>query len=91
MAPARGATGSAHAAHRRRRRDLFSEAFGAEGAAVLAKACELGLKGIVSKQAGSLYRSGPSRSWLKTKNPAFIRTSPCPTVGSTRGSAFLSA
>jgi hypothetical protein len=38
------------------------------------KACELGLEGIVSKRAGSLYRSGRSRNWLKTKNPDFVRT-----------------
>jgi hypothetical protein len=31
-------------------------------------AVELGLEGIVSKRAASRYHSGPSRSWLKTKN-----------------------
>ena len=31
-------------------------------------AAELDLKAIVSKRAASRYRSGPSRSWLKTKN-----------------------
>ena len=41
---------------------------------VFAKACELGLEGIVSKRAGSFYKSGPSRNWLKTKNPDFVRT-----------------
>jgi bifunctional non-homologous end joining protein LigD len=41
---------------------------------VFANACELGLEGIVSKRAGSLYRSGKSRDWLKTKNPDFVRT-----------------
>jgi bifunctional non-homologous end joining protein LigD len=60
----------------RRRGDgiLFSEALVEEGAAVFAKACELGLEGIVSKRAGSFYRSGKSRNWLKTKNPDFVRT-----------------
>ena len=53
---------------------MFSEPIEAEGAIVFAKACELGLEGIVSKRAGSLYRSGRCRNWLKTKNPAFIRT-----------------
>ena len=53
---------------------LFSEALAAEGAVVFAKACELGLEGVVSKRAGSLYRSGRSRSWLKAKNPDFVRT-----------------
>jgi bifunctional non-homologous end joining protein LigD len=53
---------------------LFNESLAAEGAVVFAKACELGLEGIVSKRAGSLYRSGPSRNWLKTKNPDYVRT-----------------
>jgi bifunctional non-homologous end joining protein LigD len=52
---------------------LFSEALATEGAVVFTKACELGLEGIVSKREGSFYRSGPSRNWLKTKNPNFIR------------------
>ncbi len=50
---------------------VFSEALEAEGAVVFAKACELGLEGIVSKRVGSRYWSGTSRSWLKSKNPAF--------------------
>jgi ATP-dependent DNA ligase len=53
---------------------LFSESIEGEGAVVFAKAVELGLEGIVSKRAGSLYRSGASKSWLKTKNTAFVRT-----------------
>jgi ATP-dependent DNA ligase len=48
---------------------VFNEALAEEGAVVFAKACELGLEGIVSKRAGSFYKSGPSRNWLKTKNP----------------------
>jgi bifunctional non-homologous end joining protein LigD len=52
----------------------FSEALAAEGAMVSVKACELGLEGIVSKRQGSFYKSGPSRNWLKTKNPNFERT-----------------
>jgi hypothetical protein len=52
---------------------LLSDALVAEGALVFAKACELGLKGIVSKRAGSRYSSGNSRQWLKSKNPAFQR------------------
>ncbi|MGC1856253.1 MAG: hypothetical protein WA725_05780, partial [Pseudolabrys sp.] len=31
--------------------------------------CKLGLKGIVSKRLTSVYRSGPSRAWLKVKTP----------------------
>jgi bifunctional non-homologous end joining protein LigD len=53
---------------------LFSEAIEAEGELVFVKACALGLEGIVSKQAGSLYRAGTSRHWLKCRNPAFMRT-----------------
>jgi bifunctional non-homologous end joining protein LigD len=52
---------------------VFSEALAAEGTLVFAKACELGLEGIVSKRVGSGYRSGMSRNWLKSKNPAFQR------------------
>ena len=32
--------------------------------------CWLGLEGIVSKRLDSPYRSGPSKVWLKSKNPA---------------------
>jgi bifunctional non-homologous end joining protein LigD len=53
---------------------VFSEALAEEGAVVFSKACEMGLEGIVSKREGSFYRSGPSRNWLKTKNPDFVRT-----------------
>jgi bifunctional non-homologous end joining protein LigD len=59
----------------RRRGDgiLFSDALPEVGAIMFAKACELGLEGIVSKRAGSFYKSGPSRDWLKTINPHFVR------------------
>jgi hypothetical protein len=40
---------------------VFSETLSAEGAVVFAKACELGLEGIVSKREGSFYRSGHRR------------------------------
>jgi hypothetical protein len=33
-------------------------------------ACALGCEGIVSKRLGSRYRSGHSRDWIKSKNPA---------------------
>jgi ATP-dependent DNA ligase len=35
---------------------------------VFAKACELGLEGVVSKRKGSFNQSGRSRNWLQTKN-----------------------
>ena len=40
--------------------------------------CELGLEGIVSKRLTAVYKSGPSRIWIKVKNPkapAATRTS----------------
>ena len=52
----------------------FSEAIYGEGAIVFAKACEMGLEGIVSKRLGGVYSSGPCRNWVKVKNPAFSRT-----------------
>ena len=52
---------------------VFSEALATEGAVVFAHACRLGLEGIVSKRAGSRYRSGTSRNWLKVLNPDFQR------------------
>jgi hypothetical protein len=45
---------------------------------VFAKACELGLEGIVSKREGSFYRCARSRNFLKTKNPDFVRAEPFP-------------
>jgi bifunctional non-homologous end joining protein LigD len=51
----------------------FSEALSADGALVFAHACKLGLEGIASKRAGSRYRSGTSRNWLKCLNPEFQR------------------
>jgi bifunctional non-homologous end joining protein LigD len=41
-----------------------------DGAAIFAHACQLGAEGIVSKHRAHPYRSGPSKAWLKTKNPA---------------------
>jgi bifunctional non-homologous end joining protein LigD len=31
--------------------------------------CRLGLEGIVSKKLNAPYRSGPSKTWIKVKNP----------------------
>jgi ATP-dependent DNA ligase len=31
--------------------------------------CKLGLEGIVSKKLNAPYKSGPSRTWIKVKNP----------------------
>jgi ATP-dependent DNA ligase len=42
---------------------------GVDCAEVFAHACELGLEGIVSKDRTRHYRSGPSKTCLKIKNP----------------------
>jgi bifunctional non-homologous end joining protein LigD len=52
---------------------MFSVAIEAAGELVFAKACEMGLEGIVSKRLGAPYYSGRVRNWLKVKNPAFVR------------------
>jgi bifunctional non-homologous end joining protein LigD len=48
---------------------VFNEHTDADGATVFRHACKLGLEGIVSKRLSPPYRSGPSRDWLKVKNP----------------------
>jgi bifunctional non-homologous end joining protein LigD len=50
----------------------FNEHIDGDGAAVFAHACKLGCEGIVSKHRGHLYRSGPTKSWLKIKNPSAL-------------------
>jgi len=40
-----------------------------DGAKMFEAVCKLGLEGIVSKHATSVYRSGPSRTWIKIRNP----------------------
>jgi len=45
----------------------FSEGFVGNGAALFKACAELGLEGIVSKHALAPYRSGRSKTWLKTK------------------------
>jgi bifunctional non-homologous end joining protein LigD len=39
------------------------------GDKLFAAACKLGLEGIVSKKLDAPYKSGPSKVWLKIKNP----------------------
>jgi bifunctional non-homologous end joining protein LigD len=48
---------------------VFNEHTEIEGALVFERACKMGLEGIVSKRLSAPYRSGPSRDWLKIKNP----------------------
>jgi len=40
-----------------------------DGAKMFKAVCKLGLEGIVSKKLTAPYRSGPSRTWIKVKNP----------------------
>src|SRR5262249_32927955 len=40
-----------------------------DGAAMFKAACKLGLEEIVSKKLDAPYRSGPSKTWIKVKNP----------------------
>jgi ATP-dependent DNA ligase len=40
-----------------------------DGVEMFKAVCKLGLEGIVSKKLDAPYRSGPSKVWLKIKNP----------------------
>ena len=53
-----------------RRAIQYVEHLKGNGASVLDYVCRLGLEGIVSKRVDAPYRSGPSKTWLKSKNPA---------------------
>jgi ATP-dependent DNA ligase len=48
---------------------VYNEHTDEDGAVVFRHACKMGLEGIVSKRLGAAYRSGPSRDWIKVKNP----------------------
>ena len=48
----------------------FVEHLAHDGATVFDHACRMGLEGIVSKRTDAPYRGGPSKVWLKSKNPA---------------------
>jgi bifunctional non-homologous end joining protein LigD len=48
---------------------VFNEHNDEDGATVFRHACKLGFEGIVSKRLTAPYRSGPSRDWIKVKNP----------------------
>jgi bifunctional non-homologous end joining protein LigD len=51
---------------------LPNEHIAEDGPIVFAHACQLGAEGIVSKRVDGTYRSGPSRAWIKVRNPASI-------------------
>src|SRR5437868_4653386 len=42
---------------------------GAIGPLLYRQACLMGLEGIVSKRRDSTYKAGPSKHWIKVKNP----------------------
>jgi ATP-dependent DNA ligase len=60
----RGYTGEA--AHRHRHQPAHRDE---DGGLIFQQACKMGLEGIVSKRLSAPYRSGPSRNWIKVKNP----------------------
>ena len=45
----------------------FSEDLQGSAKEILDKACALGLEGLIGKQAGAVYTSGRTRSWVKLK------------------------
>ena len=47
----------------------FTEHLTGDGPTVFEHVCLMGLEGIVSKRTDAPYRSGPSKMWLKVKNP----------------------
>ena len=48
---------------------VYNEHTDEDGSTVFRHACKLRLEGIVSKRLTAPYRSGPSRDWIKVKNP----------------------
>ena len=52
-----------------RRAILFTEHLIGDGAIMFRHVSSMGLESIVSKRTDAPYRSGPSKTWLKTKNP----------------------
>ena len=53
-----------------RRAIRYSDHLVADGPTVFENVCRMGLEGIVSKRTDAAYRGGPTRVWLKSKNPA---------------------
>jgi ATP-dependent DNA ligase len=53
----------------RPRLGIVLSAHTAEDGATIHQACKMGLEGIVSKRLSAPYRSGPSKDWIKVKNP----------------------
>jgi bifunctional non-homologous end joining protein LigD len=53
----------------KRRAIRFNEHLAGDGPTVFEHVCRMGLEGVVSKRTDAPYRSGPSKVWLKSKNP----------------------
>jgi bifunctional non-homologous end joining protein LigD len=53
----------------KRRAIRFNEHLTGDSPTVFEHVCRMGLEGIVSKRVDAPYRSGPSKTWVKTKNP----------------------
>jgi ATP dependent DNA ligase domain len=54
-----------------------------DGATIFQQACKMGLEGIGSNRLSAPYRAGPSRDWIKVKNPdspAMVRHRPLVTM-----------
>ena len=49
---------------------LFTEHLMGDGATMFRHVSSMGLEGIVSKRTDAPYRGGPSKTWLKSRNPA---------------------
>jgi hypothetical protein len=54
---------------RTRRGIQYVEHTEGDGVEMFKAVCKLGLEGIVSKKLNAPYKSGPSKAWLKVKNP----------------------
>ena len=54
---------------RRSRRGIQYVEHSEDGREMFKAICKLGLEGIVSKKLDAPYKSGPSKAWLKIKNP----------------------
>lgn len=48
----------------------YVEHMAGDGTIIFEQACKMGLEGIVSKRIDKPYVAGPSKAWLKIKNPA---------------------
>lgn len=58
---------------------IFSEHMeGSDGEAMFRHDCAMGLEGIVSKRVASRYKAGRCKSWLKVRNPAYVRRGAAP-------------